>query len=101
MSRTQQPRQYFAANHRAIVNAIEWEELPSLSNRLVIHDVSAQARGANDSRFQGSNWGETLPASLDMPLPSAPFVESLTGLATREVVEPDIFRHFFGPSAVN
>ena len=98
-----QPRQYFAANHRAVANAIEWEELPSLTKRLVNRDST---RGANDSRFQGMSafdtpWGETtMPAPLDMMAPqSAPFVERLEGLATREVNEPDVFHHFFGPHA--
>jgi hypothetical protein len=106
MSRTQtQPRQYFAANHRAVANAIEWEELPSLTKRLVNRDQSAMARGANDSRFGAgsfeSTWGETMPVSLDMMQapPSTPFVERLEGLSTREVNEPDVFLHFFGPNA--
>ena len=44
-----QPRQYFASTQRAVANAdaIEWEDMPSLTKRLV-------NRGANDSRFQNS-----------------------------------------------
>ena len=100
-----QARQYFAASQGAQVNvdAIEWEELPSLAGR-VIHRQSASAHGANDSRFQNSMsfdspWSATMPATLD-PVPvSQPFVERLSGLAIREVVEPDLFQHFFGPNA--
>ena len=101
-----QPRQYFAATQRAVANAdaIEWEELPSLTKRLVNHDHATQMRGANDSRFQGatgfdSPWGETMPTEFDAMPASPPFVERLRGLATREVIEPDVFRHFFGPNA--
>ncbi|HEY4067715.1 MAG TPA: hypothetical protein VGM74_12520 [Burkholderiaceae bacterium] len=106
MSRTL-PRQYFAANHRAVANAIEWEEMPSLTKRLVNRDPSALARGANDSRFGAgsfeSTWGETTPVSLDTRVspPSTPFVEHFAGLSTREVNEPDVFLHFFGPNAEN
>ena len=108
LSRTQ-PREYFAANHRAVANAIEWEEMPSLTKRLINHDLAAMPRGANDSRFQTmhggfeSTWGETMPVSLDMTAapPSTPFVEHLVGLSSREVNEPDVFMHFFGPNADN
>ncbi len=101
-----QPRQYFAATHRAVVSAeaIEWEELPSLTKRLVNRDHAMRMRGANDSRFQGatgfdSPWGETMPAALDPAPVSQPFVEHLVGLSMREVIEPDVFHNFFGPNA--
>jgi hypothetical protein len=94
-----QPRQYFASTQRAVANAdaIEWEDMPSLTKRLV-------NRGANDSRFQNSTsfdqpWGATMPAALDPAPVSQPFVESLVGLSTREVNEPGVFHHFFGPNA--
>jgi len=94
-----QPRQYFASTQRAVANAdaIEWEDMPSLTKRLV-------NRGANDSRFQNSTsfdspWGATMPAALDPAPISRPFVEQLAGLSTREVVEHDVFLHFFGPNA--
>jgi len=97
-----QARQPFASVP-ANVDAIEWEELPSLAER-VIQRRSAQARGANDSRFQDSRgfdapWSATMPVTLDPAPCSQPFVERLSGLATREVVEPDLFQHFFGPNA--
>jgi len=97
-----QPRQYFASTQRAVANAdaIEWEELPSLAKRLINRGQAASARGANDSRFHHSmSFDATLPASLEQAPVSQPFVERLAGLATREVVEPDVFHHFFGPNA--
>ena len=43
-------------------------------------------------------WVETMPGALDPLMPSAPLSETeLGGLDSREIVEPDIFRHFFGP----
>jgi hypothetical protein len=94
-----QPKQYLAAHHRAVVyaDAIEWEELPSLAQRLV-------QRGANDSAFGHAtgftaSWDNTMPAEFDPAPVSQPFREALAGLATREVIEPDVFHHFFGPNA--
>lgn len=111
-----QPRQYFASTQRAVANAdaIEWEELPSLASSLAERLVSrsrwqrddATLQGANDSRFQASRsfsnaWDSTVPAALDtLPAqPPTPFREALQGLSTREVHEPDLFRHFFGADA--
>ena len=101
-----QPRQYFASTQRAVANAdaIEWEELPSLAKRLINRGQPSNVRGANDSRFQNSTsfespWGATMPAALDPAPVSQPFVERMAGLATREVIEPDVFHHFFGPNA--
>ena len=101
-----QPRQHFASTQRAVANAdaIEWEELPSLAKRLINRGGAGPVRGANDSRFQNSMsfdapWGATMPAALDPAPVSQPFVERLEGLATREVNEPDVFQHFFGPNA--
>jgi hypothetical protein len=111
-----QPKQYFAATHRAVSNAdaIEWEELPSLAGSLAKRLVQRgswqrpvpQPRGANDSDFMhstnvGSPWDNTMPASLDPAPVSQPFVEPIQGLATREVNEPDVFAHFFGPNAAD
>jgi len=101
-----QPRQYLAATRGAVANAdaIEWEELPSLAKRLINRGQPAHVRGANDSRFQNSTsfespWGATMPAALDPAPVSQPFVERLDGLSMREVIEPDVFHHFFGPNA--
>lgn len=95
------PRQYHAATHRAVANAdaIEWEELPSLQQR-VTQRAAIPPHGANDSRFMGANgaaWDNTMPAALD-PMPAAqpqPFHEALPGLSAREVFEEGVFQHFF------
>ena len=80
------PRQYFASTQRAVAYAetIEWEEMPSLTKRLVNRDPMLFPPRANDSRFHAAStfdttWGETMPAGLD-PVPvSQPFVERLEG----------------------
>ena len=109
-----QPKQYFAATHRAVANAdaIEWEELPSLASSLAKRLVQrgswqraeAQLRGANDSDFMqsaysASPWDNTMPAALDPAPVSMPFSEPIDGMSTREVLEPEVFAHFFGPNA--
>ena len=45
---------------------------------------------------RGRPWDIPRPADLDAPRPSQPFEEPLRGMAIREVIEPQIFRHFFG-----
>ena len=67
-------------------DGIEWEELPSLAGTL-------------GKRFRNSVWDATMPAPLDVAPPSPPLRETLDGLATREVLEPDVFEHFFGSNA--
>lgn len=88
---------------------IEWEELPSLSNVVLRRNVpqgsyaiasqfvdEARARMAEDS-FGGPVWVETKPSELDPLQPSLPLADTrIEGLAAREIVEPDLFRHFFG-----
>jgi hypothetical protein len=96
MSASPPPRQYSAAAHRAIADAIEWEELPSLVRRL---HRTPQAKGPNPVVDPARTWGDTAAGGIDAGPVSQPFVEHLDGLATREVVEPDVFRHFFGPDA--
>ena len=66
--------------------SIEWEELPSLAQR-VRQRTSAPVT---------SPWDATRPAELEQAAPSRPFREPLKGVAIREVDEPDVFRHFFG-----
>ena len=73
---------------------IEWEELPSLTERL----VNVQTRRAGDFQHSASfcnTWDVTMPAALDPLTESGPFQEPLRGLVTRELREPDVFRHFF------
>ena len=41
-------------------------------------------------------WDATRPAELEPASVSQPFREPLEGVAIREVMEPDVFRHFFG-----
>ena len=67
-------------------DGIVWEELPSLAGTL-------------GKRFRNSVWDATMPAPLDVAPPSPPLRETLNGLATREVLEPDVFEHFFGSKA--
>lgn len=66
--------------------SIEWEELPSLVERV-------RQRTAEPMT---SPWDATRPVELEQPAPSRPFREPLQGVAIREVDEPDVFRHFFG-----
>ena len=69
----------------AAAGAIEWEELPSLAGAVHKRPAANQAP-----------WDATRPADLDAMPPSQPFREPVTGMAIREVLEPDVFRHFFG-----
>jgi hypothetical protein len=93
------PQQYFASTQRRMNHyggAIEWEELPSLADSLAERLVNSR-RGAdfqNSSSFN-SAWDATMPAAFDPLIESGPFVEPLHGLVTRELREPDVFRHFF------
>lgn len=44
-----------------------------------------------------SAWAITMPAQLEgHVMPSALFSEPIRGLSTREMDEPEVFRHFFG-----
>lgn len=77
------------------IGLIEWEELPSLAKTLAQRmSLRGGADFQNSSSF-GSVWDATLPAPLDMVREPEPFREALEGLATRELHEPDVFRHFF------
>lgn len=80
---------------------IEWEELPSLADELKKRLISRGTRNdfAESSSFPSSmhaNWDVTMPASLEVTFEPEPFKESsIDGLATREVRDHDVFRHFF------
>ena len=87
----------------------EWEELPSLSNVVLRRHVPAGSYGlaaklVADARSRLRSlpsvspvWMETAPAALDPLQPSEPLHDTvLDGLASREIVEPDVFKHFFG-----
>ena len=91
-----------------VIEAIEWEELPSLadslSRRLVARGSLARAVAGTPIDFEASSvfaspWNTTMAAELDTLPPSQPFRETLTGLVMREVNEPDVFQHFFGRAA--
>ena len=58
--------------------------------------VPVAAATAQESRWLGTAWGVTLPASFESAAPSEPFKEPLRGMAVREVKEPEVFRLFFG-----
>ena len=80
-------------------DAIEWEELPSLADSLAERLVNDPVRRRAVSQFDGapvSAWDNTMPADLLSIAPTQPYRETLSGLVTREVLEPDVFRHFFG-----
>jgi hypothetical protein len=66
--------------------AIEWEELPSLADRLSRGDFQPSTRTA---------WDATMPAVLEPAPEPEPFVERISGLSTRELRDADVFRHFF------
>ena len=72
----------------AAAGGIEWEELPSLVER-----VRARQSGVNSS---SAAWDSTRPAPFEAAPMSAPFREPMHGVAIREVIEPEVFRHFFG-----
>ena len=87
----------------------EWEELPSLSNVVLRRHVPtgsytlaaelvAQARTRlRDGPTVAPVWQETAPAALDPLQPSGPLRNTqLDGLSAREIIEPDVFKHFFG-----
>ena len=99
----------YAASRKPAVTAFEWEELPSLAGVVLRRHVPtgsytlaaelvAQARTRLHSAPPvAPAWVETKPASLDPLIASEPLHDSeLAGLATREIVEPEVFRHFFG-----
>lgn len=86
-----------APRRRLFDAGIEWEELPSLADTLgkrLVHGGVRSTDFQNSSTFS-SVWDATMPAALDPLQESGPFVESVRGLATRELREPDVFRHFF------
>ena len=95
----------YAAPRSSAGTAFEWEELPSLadslSKRLVTRGSWARDAANTVSGFEASTsfqspWDATMPADLDALAPSEPFHETLTGLSMREVIEPEVFHHFFG-----
>jgi hypothetical protein len=93
--------------------SLEWEELPSLPGVVLRREVPRASYAiANELVLQARArlrvaptvapvWIETMPAIFDPLLPSAPLADThINGLASREIVEPDVFRHFFGAGSV-
>ena len=78
--------------------AIEWEDLPSFADSLNHRLVNQGARPDGErSDFSTPAWIETRAGGLEeATMPSEPFRETLQGLHTREVHEPEIFKMFFG-----
>lgn len=95
------PQHYVASLNRVIAynGSIEWEELPSLADSLAQRLVNDAERRQAAPHYSPA-WDNTLPADLDVRMPARPFEETLSGLVQREVLEPDVFRHFFGATAV-
>ncbi len=73
----------------------DWADLPTLADAVEQRFVD-EARSRQLTAQFNSAWDNTAPADLDA-LPPEPFQETLSGLVQREVHEPDVFRHFFGP----
>jgi hypothetical protein len=88
----------------------EWEELPSLAGEVVLRRhvpqdsylLAAEFVEQARERLRSEPpvvpvWVETMPSVLDPLIPSPPLADTMIeGLASREVAEPDVFRHFFG-----
>lgn len=105
----------FRTPTRAPEGGYEWEDLPSLSRVVVLRrhvpqssyalaaELVEEARARLRSEPPAAPvWVETLPAILDPLIPSSPLADTrIDGLAAREIVEPDVFRHFFGDRASN
>jgi len=96
LTMNRQPNRYLASTQRRLSQygtGIEWEELPSLTERLV--NVDARRGDFQNSSSFSSTWDVTMPAALDPLTESGRCQEPLRGLVTRELREPDVFRHFF------
>jgi hypothetical protein len=104
---TRASRYDIARRAAARIDTFEWEGLPSLTGPLskalaaagVRHIAGHTESGAFDDLSQCSAWSETIPSSLDQLEPSPQFSETIKGLITREVTEPDELRDFFGAVA--
>jgi hypothetical protein len=75
---------------------IEWEEMPSLAPRMVPMQAQTEPMLRAQAAEFNTAWGVTMPAHLDMTPQPAPFRETIRGLVTREMNEPDLFKQFFG-----
>lgn len=78
------------------LGAIEWEDMPSLVALVAERKAAAHGDVQRLRASAGQAWDETRPSEFDAASDSQPFREPISGLAIREVCEPDVFRHFFG-----
>jgi hypothetical protein len=99
MNRTHSQPHPLASKYPAVAHndAIEWEEMPSFAASMAPMDMrpAMPALRAKAGDFNTA-WGVTMPAHLDTAPQPAPFRETIRGLATREMNEPELFKHFFG-----
>ena len=81
-------------------DTIEWEEMPSLVAPRLVPMNAQRAPTQPMLRTQASDfntaWGVTMPAHLDTAPQPTPYRETIRGLVTREVNEPELFKQFFG-----
>jgi hypothetical protein len=80
-------------------DTIEWEEMPSLAPRMKPMDMrpaASKPMPRTEAMEFNSAWGVTMPAHLDASPEPTPFRETIRGLVTREMDEPELFKHFFG-----
>ena len=97
---------------RTSAASVEWEELPSLPSVLLRRQVPQASYAIANELVQQAQarlrsqptvspvWTETMPAIFDPLMPSAPLADThISGLASREIMEPDVFKHFFGSTA--
>ncbi len=68
-------------------DVIEWEDMPSLHERVRRSEFGPSASPA---------WNATRPIGLWEAPPPTPFREVLHGLHVREIDEDEVFQHFFG-----
>jgi hypothetical protein len=99
--RRSRPQHYQAADLRAIaygesIDLRDW--LSAAPARPVVPAIAPGAAGEPGSTGPAP-WDLTLPAGLDNLPPVQTFGESLRGLVMREVIEPSVFRRFFGGSS--
>ncbi len=115
MNRTKPTTHAFAlhGDARTAAGSVEWEELPTLPHVVLRRHVpqasyaiatemvrEAQAR-LREAPPAAPVWTETLPAIFDPLQASAPLADTgIDGLAAREIIEPDLLRHFFGTGVV-
>ena len=67
-----------------------------MERRALVESLALMLAEGDAEPRRGKPWDITMPAELDSPRPSQPFEEPMRGMAIREVIEPQIFRHFFG-----